>query len=72
MRRFSLNGQRGGAFCLDNPAVRFATWSNEAGMIGVPKALVKVAWAVLPVVAAWWRIYRLALRDEYRRRRDVS
>ena len=28
-------------------------------------------WAVPPVLAARWRLYRLAVRDEYRRRRDV-
>ena len=35
------------------------------------KALGRLVWAVPPVLAARWRLYRLAVRDEYRRRRDV-
>ena len=35
------------------------------------KALGRLVWAVPPVLAARWRLYRRAVRDEYRRRRDV-
>ena len=37
------------------------------------QALGRLAAAIPPVLAAWWRLYRLAVRDGYRarRRRDV-